>query len=71
MFDMRKFLRAYWSDETQLCNWIAIYGQEPPKRAAAGKWFTRESIPAQWFATILMLLEIERGAPVSLIPYKA
>lgn len=71
MVDMRKFLKAHWADETQLCAWISVYGETPPNRAACGKWFERQSVPAQWFATILLLLEIEHGKPVSLIPYKA
>lgn len=70
MFDTRKFLRAHWADATQLHDWIKLYEPEPPKRPAVGKWFERQSIPSDWLATILVLLEIERGAPVSLIPYR-
>lgn len=70
MFDMAKFLRAYWADERKLVQWIAIYGLDPPKRMTARKWFDRESVPADWFATLLVLLEIERGRPVSLIGFR-
>ncbi len=70
MFDMAKFLRAYWADERKLVQFLAVYGVSPPKRMTARKWFDRESVPSDWFATLLCLLEIERGRPVSLIGFR-
>ncbi len=71
MFDTRKFLKTYWPNEIHLINWISAYGETPPKRPAAAKWFSRSSIPTDWFALILILLEIQEGAPISLTRYKA
>jgi hypothetical protein len=70
MFDMAKFLRAYWRDEKKLVQFVQVYGLAPPKRMTARKWFDRESVPTDWFATLLVLLEIEHGRPVSLIGFR-
>lgn len=69
MFDTAKFLRAHWSNERGLVQFVRVYGVPPPKRATARRWFERESIPAAWFATLLVLLELERGRPPSLKEY--
>ena len=71
MFSMRKFLTAHWTDKDKLHGWIRAYGIEPPSRAAVHKWLERNSVPAEWFATLLILLEMENGAPISLIAYRA
>lgn len=70
MFDMAKFLRAYWADERKLVQFVATYGVDPPLRMTARRWYERESIPSGWFATLLVLLEIEHGRPVSLIGFR-
>ncbi len=70
MFDMAKFLRAHWADERKLVRFIAVYGMDAPKRMTVRKWFDRSSVPSEWFATLLMLLEIERGRPVSRIGFR-
>jgi hypothetical protein len=70
MFSMRKFLSAHWPDERQLVRFVAVYGVEPPKRMTARKWYDRESIPAVWFATLVMLLELDRGRPISLLEFR-
>jgi hypothetical protein len=70
MFNMRKFLRTNWADEDKLISFIKAYSEEPPKRATARKWFERESVPSDWFATLLVLLELEHGRPISLIAFK-
>ena len=66
MFDTAKFLRAYWTDEKRLVQFLAVYGVKPPKRMTVRAWYDRESIPTGWFATLLILLELERGSPPSL-----
>ena len=66
MFDTSRFLRAHWTDERTLVQFVAVYGVAPPKPKAVRKWYERRSIPAQWFATLLILLEFERGKPPSL-----
>lgn len=69
MFPLGKFLRRHWASETQLVQFIKNYGVTPPSNMAVRKWFDRESIPTPWFATLIMLLELHDGKPVSLIGY--
>ena len=69
MLNQGKFLRRYWSDPERLVHWTRTMGAEPPSVGAANKWFQRESVPTEWFGTLLALLEIERGKPVSLIEF--
>ena len=69
MFSMCRFLRTYWPEPDRLVHFVRTYGVEPPSRPAVVKWFERESVPANWFATLLALLELDRGKPVSLIPF--
>jgi len=33
------------------------------------KWFQRKSVPGEWLAVLLCLLELERGEPVRLAKY--
>ena len=68
---MHKFLTTHWADAHKLRKWILSYGMESPKYFTIDKWYARRSIPGQWFATILMLMEIERGAPISLKDYQS
>ena len=37
--------------------------------ATVRKWYDRNAIPGDWLAQLLVLLEAERGAPVSLFRY--
>ena len=67
-FDTKAFLKANWPDAAHLRAWLATYGVEVEKQTAY-KWVARESIPATHLALILALLELERGAPVSLAKF--
>ena len=33
------------------------------------KWLQRNSVPGEWLAKLLAILETERGLPVSIRPY--
>jgi hypothetical protein len=40
-----------------------------PKIETIQKWYTRDSISAEWLPQLLALLELNSGAPVSLSAY--
>ena len=64
-FDTKAFLKANWPDAPHMRGWLRVYGIEIENQACYKQWL-RESIPAEQFALMLALLELERGAPVSL-----
>ena len=65
-FSMRRFLKAHWADDAKLVQFVQTYGVDPPTRMAVHKWFERETVPTSWFAILVVLLEMERGKPISL-----
>lgn len=68
-FDYHKFLRDKWGDPDRLVAFLHQYGHTNIKRPTVNQWFRRRSIPAGEFATLMTLLEIETGAPVSTAEY--
>jgi hypothetical protein len=68
MFDFKRFLHDHWSNADHLHSFLKTYGQSY-QRATLYKWFLRDTIPAEGFAVILSLLEIDSGAPVSIAKY--
>lgn len=69
VFDTRGFLRNEFPDLSRLRPFVASYGEKVPSDEAVRKWAARGSIPAEWFALLIGLLELDRGAPVSLASY--
>lgn len=68
MFDFRRFLEDSFQTPVALLAFLNAYGVQPPTYGAINKWFTRETIPADWFAIIVALLEFDSG-PVKLAQY--
>ena len=68
MFDFKKFLIDHWSNADHLHSFLATYGMKY-QRATLYKWFLRENIPAEGFAILLALLELDSGKPVSIAGY--
>jgi len=66
MFKFKNFLLAHWRNAEMLQRFLVNYGITELKRDSLYKWYLREAIPAEWFAVLLCLLEIEKGKPVSL-----
>ena len=66
MFKFKNFLLAHWRNAEMLQRFLVNYGITELKRDSLYKWYLREAIPAEWFAGLLCLLEIEKGKPVSL-----
>jgi hypothetical protein len=67
-FDYHKFLRDKFGDVDRLVAFLHTYRHDIP-RATVNQWFRRASVPADHFATLLMLLEMDVGGPVSLVEY--
>lgn len=68
MFDFPKFMNARWKNPAELHAFMATYGHGQVYQVHY-KWWTRQSIPAEWFAVVLALLEVENGRPVSLLEF--
>ena len=68
-FNTKAFVADFWPSSDHLWRWLESYGQADVTKQACYKWVSRESIPADKFALMLALLEIERGAPVSLVKF--
>jgi hypothetical protein len=69
MFDARRFLEDHFQNVGGLIAHCRAMGIEPPSEAQAAKWFGRCSLPGDWLAKLLGLLEAERGEAVSVKPY--
>lgn len=70
MLDLTTFLTREFRDPGGVVAFLRAYrATEIPSEEAVKKWFQRGSVKGEWLALLLALLEIERGAPVSLAPY--
>jgi hypothetical protein len=69
MFDAKRFLIDHFRTPTELVAFVRAFGQEPPKNEAVYKWFGRGAVPGEWLPMLLALLEMDRGAPVSIAGY--
>lgn len=52
-----------------MLTFLRAYGHKDVQRPTINQWFRRKSVPADWFATLLGLLEIETGQKVSVTEY--
>lgn len=68
MFSARQFLKDHFVNAPQLVAFAGAYGVEL-NAPATSKWFLRDSLPGDALATLLALLELDRGQPVSVLPY--
>jgi hypothetical protein len=69
MFDARRFLADKFKTPGGVVAFVTAYGRTPPSLHAVEKWWQRNSLPADWLAILLSLLEIETGAPTSIVGY--
>ena len=69
MFKTKVFLVEMFGNVQGLLSFLRTYSAPLPGAKAVEKWFQRESIPSEWLPILLAYLEIDRGAPVSLVPY--
>jgi hypothetical protein len=71
VFDRIKFIDDAQLDPDAIIGMANAANIDVPPRDTLRKWFARGSIPGEWWPVILALLELERGRPVSLLPYIA
>lgn len=69
MFNAKKFIRDNFQSVGGIVAHFRDVGFEPPTYEQAEKWLTRNSIPGEWLAKMLAILEGERGEPVSILAY--
>ena len=69
MFDTNRFLSDNFGGHPRLIAFVRSFGYEPPNAEAAYKWFRRGAVPGEWFPVLVALLELERGKPLTLVPY--
>lgn len=69
MFDTVGFLRQHFQDVDALLATLSSFGLPAPNRETARKWFTRASIPSEWFPVLVCAAEIENGGPIRLAVY--
>ena len=69
MFNFKAFLLEHWRNADMLQRFLVTYGITDLKKDSIYKWYLRETIPADWFAVLLGLLELEKGKPVSIAGY--
>lgn len=69
MFDCGAFLKGEFGDPDGVVGLLGKHGSAVPQREAVRKWFERRSLPGEWFPILLITLERETGAPVSVERY--
>jgi hypothetical protein len=69
VFNHKKFLKDNFHSPIKLVSFLTAYGADTPELAAVYKWFSRGTVPSDWFAVLLAYLELENGNPVRLHPY--
>lgn len=69
MFDYRGFLEKVFTNPPGLRAFVSAFGVSPPPQGTVEKWFQRDTVSAPWFAVLLVLIELDRGRPISLAPY--
>jgi len=67
-FNYAKFLREKWGDPDRMVAFLRNYGHPVP-RPTVNQWFRRGSVPAEHFAVLIALVEIDTGTPFSAVEY--
>lgn len=68
-FDANLFLTEEFGVAQNVLALFSCYGLKAPKLETVEKWYRRRSVPGPWLPTLMSLLELDRGYPVSLAPY--
>jgi hypothetical protein len=69
VFDSHSFLTRELVGPPNVLALFSAYKLRIPKVSTVEKWFQRKSLPGEWLALILCILELERGEPVRLAKY--
>lgn len=67
--DQTSFLELHFDTPDGVLGLLGKYMTYPPKRPAVVKWFTRGSVPGEWWPILLYVIEQENGEPLSMGPY--
>lgn len=65
-FNAELFLREHFRDIDGVERLTRKHLGASPQRDAIRKWFERASIPATWLSRLILVVELEYGAPVSM-----
>jgi len=68
-FSTTAFLEEHFSTPDGVVGLLAKHTDLSPQRPAVVKWFTRGSVPGEWWPTLLYVIEQENGEPLSMRPY--
>lgn len=68
-FGFKRFLVECFGSPQGLLSFLRAYDAPLPRDAAVSKWFSRESVPAGWFAVLIAYLQIEHGGAFSVAAY--
>lgn len=69
MFDNLRFLTEQFGNADAVIGLANHFNVDVPAKDTLRKWFERGSIPSDWWPVVLALLEMDRGAPVSVLDY--
>jgi len=68
-FNARRFLKEEFGSATEVVRLVQGYGITPPDVSAVTKWSMRGRVSATWLPVLLIVLHLEKGAPVKLTDY--
>jgi hypothetical protein len=71
LFNTERFLLDHFGTPEAIIALSRNIGIETPAKDTVRKWFERGSIPGDWWPKLLLSLEHDNGAPVSLRGYLA
>jgi hypothetical protein len=69
MFNRAAFLSAFDVTPDSIADMADRANVEVPARETIRKWFIRASIPGEWWPVLIALVELDKGRPISLLPY--
>jgi len=69
VFNTKAFLVEQFTNAQNVLVLFRAYGVTCPSLSAVEKWFTRQSVPGEYWPVMLCILEIERGEPIRLAHY--
>lgn len=69
MFDTKRFLEDQFTDADGVMGLTGRHCNEQPQRETVRKWFSRGSVPSEWWPVLLQSLRSESGIYPDLTPY--
>jgi hypothetical protein len=67
-FNAKRFLTEHFQNPATLIARCRAGGVEPPSLAQAEKWFSRNSIPAEWLVKLVAVRQID-GIAINVADY--